>query len=259
MRSLSQNFEPLRIILCGACGKMGKSLFALTLNTNLKVVCGVDLSPCERPFPVYPSLCDVSEAADVVVDFSSRSDLALRVDLCAQRKLPLVLAVTGLSEQDNALLEKASRLIPILYSENFSIGIALLKTLSNYTAQILGPDCDVEIVERHHRHKKDAPSGTALALASEVQKGLRELRPLVYGRHGWKENSDKEIGIHSVRCGEIIGDHEISFALPNETLTLAHSAQSRAAFAHGALLAAQWIPKQPPKRYDFSDLFPSLF
>lgn len=248
----------MRIILCGACGKMGKNVAELCAETGEEIVCGVDIAPAPMPFPVYPSFADVGQEADVVIDFSSPSALEERLAFCASHKLPIVLASTGYSEADLALIQTYSKRIAIFKTGNLSLGVNLLQILAKKAAAILGNDFDVEIIERHHNAKKDAPSGTALMLAESIGEGMGE-REYVYGRHGMVGARKKnEIGIHAVRGGTIVGEHEIMFAGTDEVITLSHSARSRKVFASGALKAAAWLIGKPAGQYDMDDMLNTI-
>lgn len=238
----------MRIILCGACGKMGR----MVADEIAEIVCGVDLHPAPMPFPVYNSFTEIAETADILIDFSSHLNLKERLDFCKQRKLPAVLAATGYSAEDEALIEAYAKEIAIFKTGNFSLGVNLLQILVKKAAAVL-KDFDVEIIEKHHNQKKDAPSGTALMLAKSANEGFD--KEFVYGRHGIVEaRSKKEIGIHAVRGGNIIGEHEVIFAGGDEVITLSHSAQSRKVFAAGALKAAVWLIGKSAGLYDMNDM-----
>ena len=238
----------MKIILCGACGRMGRMVAELAPARGAEVVCGVDISPSTMPFPVYSSLQDVSERADIVIDFSSPKGLSERLSFCETHGIGIVLAVTGFSAEDERRIDRSTEKIPIFQSANFSLGIALMQALAKKAAEILGEQFDIEIIERHHRGKKDAPSGTALMLAAEIGDGLGG-REYVYGRHNTANTRKNEIGIHSLRGGSIVGEHEVMFAGEDEILTISHSVRSRKIFASGALRAAEWLIGKPAGRY----------
>ncbi|MDE6274601.1 MAG: 4-hydroxy-tetrahydrodipicolinate reductase [Clostridiales bacterium] len=245
----------MKILLWGACGRMGRNVTELVQNGDYEIVCGVDLCPAPMPFPVYRSAEEIKEAADAVIDFSSAQNLAERLDYCKSHHLPIVLAATGYSEADEALIASAAKSIPVFQTGNLSIGINLLQLLAKKAAEILGDAFDAEIIERHHNQKKDAPSGTALMLAKSINEGFGGEKENVYGRHGMVGTRDKrEIGIHAVRGGTIVGEHEVSFAGEDEIITLSHSARSRKVFASGAIKAAKWLVSQSAGRYDMNDL-----
>ena len=250
----------MKLILLGCCGKMGKIVSALAEEQGHTIACGVDLSPSPMPYPVYREIGEVSEAADAVIDFSSPSLLAERLKFCEERALPIVLAATGYSEDDLALIDRFRGKIAMFKTGNLSLGVNLLQLLVKKAAEVLGEEFDVEIIERHHNQKKDAPSGTALMLAESVKSGLKKSKTNVYGRQGnvGARNKD-EIGIHAVRGGTIVGEHEVMFAGEDEIVTLFHSARSRKIFASGALKAAAWLKDRKAGLYDMDDLLSSLF
>ena len=243
----------MKILLIGACGKMGTCV-AETVSPPDKIVCGIDSSPKPASFPVYESLSDVRERADVLIDFSSPNGLEERLAFCAKKRLPAVLACTGFSAKDEAVIEYYARHITIFKSENFSIGVNLLTFLAKITAETC-KGYDAEIIEKHHNQKKDAPSGTALLLAKSINEGFGGTKKLIFGRHGTDEKrASDEIGIHSVRGGAIVGEHEIIFADGDEIITLSHSALSRKVFAAGALKAAAWSLNRPAGIYGMNDM-----
>lgn len=246
----------MKILLWGACGRMGRNVAELVQNGDDEIVCGVDFRPAPMPFPVYQSAGEIKETADAVIDFSSVQSLAERLDYCKSHRLPIVLAATGYSEADEALIASAAKSIPVFRTGNLSIGINLLQLLAKKAAEILGDTFDAEIIERHHNQKKDAPSGTALMLAKSINEGFGGEKENVYGRHGIVgARAGREIGIHAVRGGTIVGEHEVSFAGEDEIVTLSHSARSRKVFASGALKAAKWLVSQSAGRcYDMNDL-----
>ncbi len=250
----------MRIILCGACGRMGKNVAELAAERGVTIAAGVDLLKQEAAFPVYPSLADVTEEADAVVDFSSAAALEEVLSFCEAHGLPAVLAATGYTRADSARIDSAAERIAVFQTGNLSLGINLLQFLVRKAAQVLGESFDAEIVERHHHFKKDAPSGTALMLAKSVNEGFGGGKENVYGRHGMVgARGEREIGIHAVRGGTIVGEHEVMFAGEDEIVTLSHSARSRKVFAAGALEAAAWLNGRAAGRYDMSDLLRERF
>ena len=246
----------MKIILVGACGKMGAQVAAIAKES---IVCGIDLNTAPLSFPVYDSLDKVKEQADVLIDFSSASGISERLDWCRKNKIPAVLAATGYSEADLKNIGEYSKSIPIFKTGNFSLGIALTEYVSQKAAAFLGEDFDAEIIERHHNQKKDAPSGTALMLAESVKKGYAANKRNIYGRQGMTGARQKEeIGVHAVRGGTIVGEHEVMFAGEDEIFTISHSARSRKIFANGALRAAEWLITQPAGLYNMQDLLSEL-
>jgi 4-hydroxy-tetrahydrodipicolinate reductase len=202
-------------------------------------------------------LRSIIEKADVVIDFSSHTATPAVAALCAERQKPLVIGTTGLSDEDRSRITGLSARIPIVLSSNFSTGVNTLFWLTRKAAEILGPGFDLEIVEMHHRLKRDAPSGTARTLA-EILADVRSQqleRVLRHGRAGIVgERKPEEIGMHSLRGGDVVGDHTVVFAGPGERVELTHKASTRETFANGALRAAQWVAKSPPGLYDMQDV-----
>lgn len=249
----------MKVILCGACGRMGRNVAQLCSERGVTVTAGVDVAPAPMPFPVYPDFSDIREEADAVIDFSPASSVRERLDFCKARKIGIVIAGTAFSDEDEALIRAAADVIPVFQTGNLSVGVNLLQMLVKKAAEVLGDGFDAEIVERHHNMKKDAPSGTALMLAKSVNEGFGGTKENVYGRHGLVGARKKsEIGIHAVRGGTIVGEHEVMFAGQDEIVTLSHSARSRMVFAEGALRAAEWLTSQPAGKYDMNDLLADI-
>lgn len=245
----------MKVILCGACGRMGKNVTELAPGYGAEIVCGVDLFPSPMPFPVYRSFSEITEPADAVIDFSSAERLTERLEFCRNRKIGILLASTGYTDADLKSISDYAKDIAIFKTGNLSLGVNLLQLLAKKAAEILGGAFDAEIIERHHNKKKDAPSGTALMLAESVNEGFGNSQTFVYGRQGITgERSKSEIGIHAVRGGTIVGEHEVMFAGEDEIITLSHSARSRKVFASGALKAAGWLVGKPAGLYDMSDM-----
>ncbi len=242
----------LKILLSGACGRMGRQVAALAEDEQAVVAAGVDVkAEAWSDFPVYPSFSLVREEADVIVDFSRPEGLPALLAYAAEHHLPLVLAATGYNEEDLAAIAEAAKTVPVFRSANMSLGVYVLRTLARQAAKLL-PDFDIEIIEKHHNQKIDAPSGTALMLYDAVSGP--DTVP-VFGRNGRTQKREKnEIGIHAIRGGSVPGDHEVGFYGPSEVVTLAHSAQDRSIFARGALRAARFIAGQTAGEYDMDDL-----
>ena len=224
----------------------------LAEDEQAKIVCGVDVHVEQwSDFPVYPSFSLVEEEADVIVDFSRPEILPTLLAYAKARHLPVVLASTGYNEEDLAAIAEAAKEIPVFRSANMSLGVYVLKTLAHQAAQLL-PGFDIEIIEKHHNQKIDAPSGTALMLYDAVSHS--DTIP-VFGRNGRTQKREKrEIGVHAIRGGTVPGEHEVGFYGPSEVVTLSHSAQDRSIFARGALKAARFIAKQAPGEYSMDDL-----
>ncbi len=245
----------MNILISGALGKMGKKVYEATLNdSEIKVVCGVDrISDSSLPFPVYDSFSKVTEKVDVIIDFSSPTVLDNILDFAIKNKVNAVLCTTGYTEEDVAKVKKASEKIAIFRSSNMSLGVNVLIDLVK-KANLLLPNFDIEIIEAHHNQKVDAPSGTAIMIADS----LKEQQPddfFVYGRNGKVgKRSPKEIGIHAIRGGNIVGKHEVIFAGENETVTITHEASDRGVFAVGAVKASKFLMNKENGLFNMNDL-----
>ena len=245
-----------KIILCGACGKMGGNVLSLLADDPQAVaVCGIDLYPKEIGIPVYKSFSEIKEEADVIIDFSSADGVLERLEYAKSHKLGIVLASTGFSPADLALIDEYAKTTAIFKTANLSLGVNLMQALCKAAAQVLGDKFDVEIIEKHHNLKKDAPSGTALMLADSVNEAFNGEKTYVDGRSGIVGARDqKEIGMHAVRGGTIVGEHEVMFAGEDEIITISHSARSKRVFAVGAIRAAKFLNGKPAGRYEMKDL-----
>ena len=246
----------VRIILCGACGKMGGNVLSLLENDpDATAVCGVDLYPREIGIPVYKSFAKIQEEADVIIDFSSPIGLTERLEYAKAHKLGVVLASTGFTADDLATVNEYAKDVAIFKTANLSLGVNLMQALCKAAAEVLGDAFDVEIIEKHHNLKKDAPSGTALMLADSVNEAFDNQKTYVNGRHGIVgARTKQEIGIHAVRGGTIVGDHEVIFAGEDEVITISHSAASKRVFAAGAIRAAKYLKGKPAGMYAMKDL-----
>lgn len=260
------NMKEKRIILHGCGGRMGREIQkAVQAKEGVRIVAGVDpvyaLSEEARSltFPVYASLQDVKEEADGIIDFSLPQSVSVLLQEALRRKLPVVLCTTGLSEEHMAEIDIASMGIPILQSYNMSLGIqALCLAIRSVAPLLYGAGFDIELMEIHHKHKIDAPSGTALLLADEVRTSIGAALPYVYDRSKRREERPKEeIGITSLRMGSVSGVHEVCFGGPDELVTLKHEASSRAVFAHGAVEAFRFLVEAKPGRYTMEDVVKS--
>lgn len=245
-----------RILLCGACGKMGGNVLTLLKDDNEAVaVCGVDLYPKQLDVPVYTQFADVQETADVIIDFSSPVGLIDRLEYAKTHQLGIVLASTGFTEDDLKTVDSYSKEIAIFKTANLSLGVNLMQALCKTAAEVLGEAFDVEIIERHHNLKKDAPSGTALMLAQSINEAFDGQKRIVNGRDGIVGAREKaEIGMHAVRGGTIVGEHEVMFAGEDEIITITHSARSKRVFAAGAIRAAKFLKGKPAGMYEMKDL-----
>lgn len=244
------------ILLCGCSGRMGAVVSDMAAaDDNVKIVCGVDvLGEASGAYPAYETLGDCKEDADVVVDFSNPAVFDELLAFCVDRKMPLVICTTGLSEDQLAAIDKAAEKIAILRSANMSVGInVMIKLLRQIAPYMSEAGYDIEIVEKHHNQKLDAPSGTALALAEAANEEGR--LDYVYDRSQVRQKRDKkELGISAVRGGTIVGTHEVIFAGEDEVITFEHMAYSRKLFAKGALEAAKFLAGKKPGMYSMQDV-----
>ena len=245
----------MKIILNGACGFMCKEVAKLASANfqNAEIVGGIDpFMQGNEPFPCVKNYEDAKFVADCIIDFSHHSTTISLLDYAVKNNLPLVLCTTGHTEEEKAKIIEASSKIPLFYSANMSVGIALLCELAKTVAKSF-PDADIEIIEKHHNRKLDAPSGTAILLADEI-KSVREKTRYVYGRSGHAKRMPDEIGIHAVRMGNVVGDHEIIVATDSQTITLKHEAHSRALFAEGGVAAAKFLAGKPAGMYNMKSM-----
>ncbi|MGN0531530.1 MAG: 4-hydroxy-tetrahydrodipicolinate reductase [Eubacterium sp.] len=245
------------IIITGACGKMGKVIQSIVANRDdCRIVAGVDLyDDGLREFPVYQKFAEIKERADVVIDFSNPSVLDDMLDYGKRTNTALVIATTGFDDCQKKQIVDASEECPIFFTYNYSLGINLLVNLAKKATQILGDEFDIEIVEQHHNTKIDAPSGTALMLADAIAEEFDKPMRYEYDRHSKREKRTKdEIGIHSIRGGTIVGEHDIIFAGRDEIITMSHSARSKEVFAVGAVNAAVFMAGKDAGMYDMSQL-----
>ena len=244
------------ILLSGCGGRMGEAVRKLiSERDDATVIAGIDVNPASvSGFPVYQSITEFSGKADVIVDFSHHTALPSLLDYAVKTGTPLVVCTTGHTDGELAAMRAAADKVAVFFSGNMSIGINLLMELCRRASAALGTSFDVEIVEKHHNKKLDAPSGTALMLADAI-KDTRESTEYVYDRHSVRrQRSSDEIGIHSVRGGTIVGEHEVIFAGNNEVITISHTAMSREIFAAGAVRAAAFLVGKPAGMYNMSDV-----
>ena len=247
-----------KMLLVGCNGRMGKVITELAAgDADIEITAGVDVAgECAGKYPVVSSFDEVAADVDVIVDFSSPKVFDAMLDYALANKLPVVVCTTGLSEEQIARLDSAVEQIAVLRSANMSLGVNLLIKLVKEAAQTLAKaGFDIEIVERHHNQKKDAPSGTALALADSINEGLDNAYEYVYDRSDRVQKRDpKESGISAVRGGNIPGTHEVIFAGMDEVVELTHLAYSRSIFGKGAISAAKFLAGKSPKFYSMADV-----
>ena len=245
------------IILSGCQGHMGKTVASgVATREGVQIVAGVDIAGgnCAE-FPVYMSFDEIMENGDVIIDFSNANALESILEYAKRTNTPCVLCSTGYSAEQIDLINRFSEEVAIFRSANMSLGINLLSELVKTAARVLGESFDIEIVEAHHNLKLDAPSGTALMLEKSVEDGLNYTPELVYDRHQNRKKRDKkEIGMHSIRGGTIVGEHEVIFAGTDEIITISHSARSKSVFAAGAIDAAIFMNGKSSGLYDMSNV-----
>lgn len=247
----------LKILLSGCNGAMGKVITnCVAERDDCEIVAGLDVNTTDNGFyPIFGSTDDINVKADIIIDFSHPSALSGVLKYALSTKTPAVISTTGLSEEQINSLQLASSQIPIFFSANMSLGVSLVSELVRKAASVLGNNFDIEIVEAHHNKKIDAPSGTALMLADSVSKGLEYQPVYEYNRHAKREKRTKnEIGIHAIRGGTIVGEHEVIFAGNDEIITVSHSARSKSVFAVGSINAAIYLSKKEPGMYSMKEL-----
>lgn len=246
----------IKVILCGASGRMGGFVASTAAaDSDISVVAGIDKINNGEKFPIFSSFGDINVKADMIIDFSHPSMLEPMLEYAVKNKLPVVIATTGYDNSQTEKIRAAAKKIPIFFTFNMSLGINLVAALAKKAAAILGDGFDIEIIEKHHNQKLDAPSGTAIMLANSINSVFGDTLNYEYDRHSVRRKRPKnEIGIHSVRGGTIVGEHEVIFAGHDEVITLTHTAQSREIFAVGAVKAAKFLYGKPAGLYDMSDV-----
>ncbi len=246
----------LKIILSGCSGKMGRVITDIVANdTECEIVAGVDpFIIGKTDYPVYTSFENLPNA-DVIIDFSNPAALDGMLEFALKNDMPTVICTTGYNDSQIEKINSAAKNIPIFFSFNMSLGINLLVSLAKKATAILGSDYDIEIIEKHHNQKIDAPSGTAIMLANAINDTMDNKMIYEYDRHSKREKRSKnEIGIHSVRGGTIVGEHEVIFAGDNEVVSLTHQAFSKNVFAFGAVKAAKFLNGKSAGIYDMNGL-----
>ena len=242
----------------GCNGKMGQCITGICAqDPDIEIVAGIDTyDGIKNDYPVFKSLAECDVEADVIIDFSNAKAVDALIDHCVEKQIPVVLCTTGLSEEQLAKVEKAYEKVAILKSANMSLGINTLMKLLQDAAKVLATaGFDIEVVEKHHRLKLDAPSGTALALADSINEAMDNQYHYTYDRSQRRQmRDDKEIGISAVRGGTIVGEHEVIFAGPDEVIEFKHTAYSKAVFGKGAIEAAKFLAGKPAGKYDMSDV-----
>ncbi|MBR3836126.1 MAG: 4-hydroxy-tetrahydrodipicolinate reductase [Clostridia bacterium] len=241
----------IKVLVNGACGRMGKEVEKLVeASETMTVAAKVDKMAAESG--CYTDINDFSGKADVIIDFSNHLGTKDLLDYAVKNNIPTVVATTGHTQEELALIKEAGSKIPVFHSANMSLGVALLCELAVKAAATM-PDADIEIVETHHNRKLDAPSGTALMIANAI-KAVREKAQFVFGREGNAKREKNEIGVHAVRRGNIVGIHEVLVSTDSQTITLKHEAHSRALFAEGAVSAAEFILGKDAGLYNMNSI-----
>lgn len=246
----------VRIILSGANGKMGKVIQSVVSGRdNCEIVAGVDINTESNGFPVYSSFEEIKEDADVIIDFSNPALLNSLLSYSEKKSIPVVIATTGYDDSQKKQIEEAAKKTAVFFTYNMSLGINLLANLAKKAVEVLGDEFDIEIIEKHHNQKIDAPSGTALMLADAICEEIQKPMKYEYDRHSKREKRTKnEIGMHAVRGGTIVGEHEIIFAGRDEIITLSHSARSKEIFAVGAVNAAMFMADKKSGMYSMKEM-----
>ena len=248
----------VKVIMHGCNGKMGQVITKIAAeDEGLEIVAGIDkYTGIANTYPVFADIRECDVDADVVIDFSNASAVDGLLDYCVEKKVPVVLCTTGLSEEQLKRVEESSQKVAVLKSANMSLGVNLLLKLLKDATKVLAPaGFDIEIVEKHHNQKVDAPSGTALALADSINEELNNEYNYKFDRSAERKKRDKkEIGVVAVRGGTIVGEHEVIYAGNDEVIEFKHTAYSKAVFAKGAVEAARFLAGKSAGRYDMSDV-----
>jgi 4-hydroxy-tetrahydrodipicolinate reductase len=249
----------INIAINGCNGKMGLVLTNMIKESeNIRVISGIDRNPekSNREYPIYKEIWDMKEEIDAIIDFSHYSNLNNLLDYGIKNNIPLVIATSGFIQKDEKLIEEASKEIPILYSKNMSLGINILVELAKNISNILGENFDIEIIEKHHNTKVDAPSGTACMIADEINKSFNNTKNYVFGRKGHKQLRTKnEIGIHSIRGGTMSGEHTVLFSGLDEMIEIKHTAITKNIFALGAIKGVKFVINKKNGLYSMLDIF----
>ena len=251
----------INIALVGANGKMGQVITRLvSQNDDIKISFGIDINTEKKSdYPVYSSFDEAGEECDVIIDFSHPSSLDATLKYALDNNKGAVIATTGLSSEQTSYIKTVSEKIPVFFSANMSLGVNLLIQLAKKATALLEDSFDIEIIEKHHNLKIDAPSGTALAIADAINETCSASNEYVYDRHSTrKKRSKNEIGIHSLRGGTIVGEHSVIYAGTDEIIELKHTATSKEIFAVGAIKAARFLNNKAPRLYSMDDLIAEI-
>lgn len=246
----------IKILLVGCNGKMGTMISTVAQSSStMEIAAGFDSKTVGNfAYPIYDSIFNVKEKVDVILDFSRPATLEDISKFALEKNIPVVFCTTGYSAEQLTYINELSSKIPVFHSANMSIGINIVNNILKSISNTLYKDFDIEIIEKHHNQKVDAPSGTALLLANTIKNSIDDETEFNYGREGISKREDKEIGIHAIRGGNIIGDHEVIFAGKGEVIEIKHSAISREVFAVGALKACEYIHGKAPGMYSMDNV-----
>lgn len=247
----------IKVLLCGSNGKMGEVLTSLIIDdSNMTVIAGIDKhGNSKHAYPVFSSFDECNIKADVIIDFSHHSMVSDLIDYCVYSKTPAVICTTGLDETIVKKIGDASKEVALFRSGNMSLGVNLIMDLARKAARILKDDFDIEIIEKHHKRKVDAPSGTAYMIAQSINDELENTKEFTFGRYGRStKRQESEIGIHAIRGGTIVGEHTVIYAGPDEIIEIKHSATSRKVFAAGAVKAAKFLVTKENGLFNMDDI-----
>ncbi len=244
----------MRILIHGVFGRMGREVARLAKDGyhGTEGAVGVDIGGAVDGIECFTALDSAAGMADIIIDFSNHAATKAVCEFAVKTGMPVVIATTGQTDEELAAINEAAKSVPVFFSANMSLGVALLVSLAKTAAAIM-PDAEIEIIEKHHNRKLDAPSGTALMLANEI-KTVRKKATFTLGRSGMAKRTPGEIGIHAVRMGNIVGEHEVILGTDTQTITLKHEAHNRSLFAEGAVVAAEFLLKQKPGLYTMQDI-----
>ena len=244
----------MKILIHGIMGRMGREVLRLALDGyhGATGAVGVDMNGGVEGVECYSSLDEAIGKADIIIDFSHHTAIGALCEFAVKANMPLVVATTGHTDEELALISEAAKSVPVFHSANMSLGVALLVELAKTAAKAM-PDAEIEIIEKHHNRKLDAPSGTALMVANAI-KTVRPKSTFTLGRSGMAKRTPQEIGIHAIRMGNIVGEHEVIVGTDTQTITLKHEAHSRALFAEGAVVAAEFLIRQGKGLYSMQDI-----
>lgn len=247
----------MNILLNGYAGQMGRAVCQLCGSGSVSISAGVDPNLSDAAFPTYKSFeeCTVDENVDAIIDFSNHASTPSLLSFAEKHGLPTVIATTGHTEEERLLIQELSAKVPVFFSSNYSFGVAVLLKVCKEVAALIGGEADIEIIEKHHNRKVDAPSGTALSIARGMQQQIDHSTELVFDRSSrHTRRSQNEIGISSVRAGNIVGEHEVLFCWGDEMLSLKHNANNRIVFAEGAIRAARFLMNKKHGLYTMDDM-----